>query len=124
MWLILNAENQILKYIQIFAAEKSHADLRNPCFHKKSGGFKKSLLLQKIRWIDRILVLTKIRRIYRILALTKNEADLQNPWVYRKLGEFTESLRALKSPHLVKKPAGLEKLAARLLFRLGRISSC
>jgi len=32
MWRILNAENQILKYIQIFAAGKNQADLRNPCF--------------------------------------------------------------------------------------------
>jgi hypothetical protein len=69
---------------------KNQADLRNPCFYKKSGGFTESLRLQKIR------------RIYRILALTKNQAALQNPCVYRKLGEFTESLRVLKSPRLVK----------------------
>ncbi len=66
----------------------------------KSGGFRKSLRLQKIR------------RIYRILALTKNQADLQNPCACRKSGGFTESLRlqkitraieslrALKSPRL------------------------
>ncbi len=59
MWRILNAENQVLKYIQIFAAEKNQADLRNPCFCQKSGGFEKSLLLRKIRRIYRILVLYK-----------------------------------------------------------------
>jgi hypothetical protein len=102
MWRILNAENQILKYIQIFAAEKNQADLRNPCFYEKSGRFRESLCF------------TKIRRIYKIHALTKNQADLQNPCVYKKSGGFTESLRlqkirqtieslrALKSPRLVK----------------------
>ncbi len=39
-----------------------------------SGKFQKSLRLQKIR------------RIYRILVSTENQADLQNPCVYRKSG--------------------------------------
>jgi hypothetical protein len=38
MWRILNAENQVLKYTNI-------------CSWEKSGGFKKSLLLLKIRRI-------------------------------------------------------------------------
>jgi hypothetical protein len=79
---------------------KNQADLQNPC------------------------ALQKIRRIYRILVL------------YKKSGGFTESLRFTKSqvddrilagvkiPAPGKKPARLEKLAARLLFRLGGISSC
>jgi hypothetical protein len=69
------------------------------------------------------LSLQKIRRIYRILAL------------YKKAGGFTKSLRltekqvddrilaGVKIPAPGKKPAGLEKLAAHLLFRLGGISS-
>jgi hypothetical protein len=65
-------------------------DLQNPCFYRKTGGFTKSLRLQKNR------------QIYKILAFTEKQADLQNPCVYRKTGRFTESLRALKSPRLVK----------------------
>jgi hypothetical protein len=108
----------------------------NVCSRKKSGGFKKSLLL------------LKIRRISKILAFAKNQADLQNPCVYGKTGGFTKSLRLQKNRRIYKiiaptekqaddrilagveipapgkKPAGLEKLAARLLFRLGGISSC
>jgi hypothetical protein len=67
---------------------------------KKLGGFKKSL------------------------RFTKNQADLQNPCFLQKNRRTMESLRALKFPRLVNKPAGLEKLAACLLFRLGGISSC
>jgi hypothetical protein len=63
-------KKEILKYIQIFAAGKNQADLRNPCFCQKSGGFKQSLRLQKIG------------RIYRILASTENQADLQNSCIY------------------------------------------
>jgi hypothetical protein len=66
---------------------KNQVDLQNPCAYKKSGGFIKSLRLQKNR------------RIYRILG-------------------------GVEIPAPGKKPAGLEKLAARLLFRLSEISSC
>jgi hypothetical protein len=111
MWRILNAENQVLKYIQIFAAgknqadlrnlafAKTQADLRNPCAYKKSGGFTESLRLQKIR------------RIYRILASTENQAG-------------DRILAGVEIPAPGKKPAELEKHAALLLFRLGGISSC
>jgi len=76
------------------------------------------------------------------LRFSKNQADLQNPCAYKKSGGFTESLRLQKirqiyrilagveiptpgkKPALEEKTAGLEKQAARLLFRLGRISSC
>jgi hypothetical protein len=50
MWRILNAENKILKYVQILAAKKNQADL-NTCSQEKSSGFEKSLLLLKIRRI-------------------------------------------------------------------------
>jgi hypothetical protein len=78
---------------------KNQADLQNPCAYK-------------------------IRRIYKIPASTEKQADLQNPCAYRKTGRFTESLRAVEIPAPGKKPAGLEKLATRLLFRLCEISSC
>ncbi len=62
----------------------------------------KSLRLQKIRWI------------YKILAFTKNQED-------------DRILAGVEIPVPGKKPASAEKpagLAARLLFRLGGISSC
>jgi hypothetical protein len=78
----------------------------------------------------------KIRRIYRILALfkksggfekswrsTENQADLQNLGALQKDRQTIESWRALKSPRLVKNQRDWKKLAARLLFRLGGISS-
>jgi hypothetical protein len=61
--------------------------LRNPCVYRKTGGFEKSLRLQKKKADDRILAGVEI-------------------------------------PAPGKKPVGLEKLAARLLFKLGGISSC
>jgi hypothetical protein len=96
MWRILNAENQILKYTQIFAARKNQADLRNPCGYEETGGFIESLRLQKLR---------------RIPASTEKQAD-------------DRILAGFEIPVPGKKPAGLEKLAAHLLFRLGGISSC
>jgi hypothetical protein len=51
MWRILNAENEILKNVQILAA-------------------------RRIKWIEISLLLQKIRRIYDILAFAKNQADL------------------------------------------------
>jgi hypothetical protein len=58
------------KYLQLGKIRWIEKSLLLP----KTGGFKKSLLL------------LKIRRICEILALTKNQADLQNPCVYRKSG--------------------------------------
>jgi hypothetical protein len=78
------------------------------------------------------LRLQKIRRIFRILVLTKDQAVLRNPCAYKKSGGFSESknqaddriLAGVEIPAPGKKPAGLEKQAARLLFRIGGISSC
>ncbi len=78
---------------------KNQSDLQNPCAYKKSGGFIKSLRLQKSR------------QIYRILAPIEKQAD-------------DRILAGVEIPAPGKKPAGLEKLVARLLFRLGGISSC
>jgi hypothetical protein len=74
------------------------------------------------------------------LRFTENQADLQNPCVsqkiknqaiyrilalYKKSGGFKKSLRVTKDQADLQNPcAGLEKLAARLLFRLSGISSC
>ncbi len=74
-------------------------DFRNPCAHKKSGGFTDSLRLRKNR------------RIYKIPASTEKQAD-------------DRILAGVEIPGLVKKLAGLEKLAACLLFRFGGIYSC
>jgi hypothetical protein len=61
--------------------------------------------------------LQKIRRIYKILASTENQAD-------NRILAGVEIPAPGKKPASEEKPAGLEKLAARLLFRLGGISSC
>ncbi len=63
------------------------------------------------------LRLQKIRRIYKILAFTENQAD-------DRILAGVEILELGKKPALEEKPAGLEKQAARLLFRLVGISSC
>jgi hypothetical protein len=54
----------------------------------------------------------------------KNQADLENVGALQKKKRTIESWRALKSPRLVKNQRNWKKLAARLLFRLGGISSC
>ncbi len=77
---------------------KNQADLRNPCIYEKSGGFKKSLRLQKNK------------RIYRILVPTEKQADLQNPCAYRKTGGFTESLRLQKNRRTIESLRALKSL--------------
>ncbi len=69
----------------------------------KPGGFKKSLRLQKNR------------RTYKILAFTEKQAD-------DRILAGVEIPAPGKKPVFAEKPAGLEKLAAHLLFRLGEIS--
>jgi hypothetical protein len=56
----------------------------------------------------------KIRRIYKILALYRNQADLRNIGTLQKNRRTIESWRALKSPRLVKKSAGLENTGGPL----------
>jgi hypothetical protein len=63
------------------------------------------------------LRLQKIRRIYKILAFTENQAD-------DRILAGVEIPAPGKKPASEEKPAGLEKQAARLLFRLGGISNC
>ncbi len=88
-------------------------DLRNPC------------ALQKIRRIYRILSLfKKSGRYTESLRITKNQAELQNPYALQKNRRMIESLQALKFPRLLRNQQDWKKLVARLLFRLGEISSC
>jgi hypothetical protein len=63
------------------------------------------------------LHLQKIRGIYKILASSENQAG-------DRILAGIEITAPGKKPRLKKKPAGLEKQAARLLFRLGGISCC
>ncbi len=56
--------------------------------------------------------------------LSEEQADLQNIGAFQKNRRAIESWRALKSPRLVKNQRNWKILAARLLFRLGGISSC
>ncbi len=65
----------------------------------------KSLRCQKIRWIYKILVFTENQAGDRILV----GVEIPAPG---------------KKPASEEKAVGLEKLAARLRFRLGGISSC
>jgi hypothetical protein len=82
---------------------ENQADLRNPC------------ALQKIRRIYRILAFYKKSGGFtESLRFTKNQVDLQNPCALQKNRRTIESLRALKFPRLVKKPAGLEKTGGLL----------
>jgi hypothetical protein len=63
----------------------------------------KSLLLQKIRRIYRIIALyKKIRRIYRILALCKKSGGFTKSLRLTEKQADNRSLRALKFPRLVK----------------------
>jgi hypothetical protein len=63
------------------------------------------------------LLLLKIRRISEILAFTENQAG-------NRILAGVEIPARGKKPASEEKPVGLEKLAARLLFRLVGISSC
>jgi hypothetical protein len=63
------------------------------------------------------LRLQKIKRIYKILAFTENQAD-------DRILAGVEIPTPGKKPASEEKLAGLEKQAARLLFRLGGISNC
>jgi hypothetical protein len=92
---------------------------------RKSGGFTESLRFTKNQAdLQNPCVLQIIRRIYRILALYKKSGRVIKSLRLQKNRRTKESLQAVKFPRLVKKPVGLEKLAALLLFRLGGISSC
>jgi hypothetical protein len=46
----------------------------------------KDLQAEKIRRIEKSLLLLKIRRIEKYLRFTEKQADLRNPCVYKKSG--------------------------------------
>jgi hypothetical protein len=81
-------------------------------------------LLQKLGRFEKSWRFYKNQADLRSLGAFKNQADLRNLGAFTKIRRTIESLRALKSPHLVKNQRDWKKLAARLLFRLGGISSC
>jgi hypothetical protein len=80
---------------------------------RKSGGFEKYWCFSENQ-----ADLKKYWRFY------KNQADLKSIGVSQKNRRTIESWRALKTPRLVKNQRNWKKQPARLLFRLGGISSC
>jgi hypothetical protein len=64
MWHIINAENKILKYIQILAARKNQADREIPVFTENQADWE-------------ILAFAKNQADWEILAFTENQADLR-----------------------------------------------
>ncbi len=98
----------------------------------------KSMLLPKIRRIEKSMLLLKIRRIEKSLLLPKNQADWgilaftknQADWEILAFAEnqaVERFLGGVEIPAPGEKPAFVEKLAElekQLLFRLGGISSC
>ncbi len=116
MWRTLNAENKILKYTNTCSQRKS-SGLRNPCFCWKSGGFMKSLRLQKIRWI------------YKILAFTENQADdrilasIEIPAPGKKTRVWRENRRDWKSRRPAYCLGSAESLTADF-FLVWLMSSC
>jgi hypothetical protein len=82
---------------------EKQAHLRNPCASQKN------------RRICEILVLyITTGGFKKSLRFTEKQADLQNPCALQKIRQTMESLRALKSTRLVRKPAELEKGACPL----------
>ncbi len=103
-------KNKILKYAQILAAKKNQADWEIPAFAEKL-----------VDW--EILAFAENQADWEILAFAKKQVD------YRILAGVEMAAPGKKpafeeKPALEEKLARLEKQAACLLFRLGRISSC
>jgi hypothetical protein len=70
------------------------------------------------------VLLQKSGRFEKYRRFYKNQGDLKNIAAFTKIRRTIESWQALKSPRLAKNQRGWKILAARLLFRLGGISSC
>jgi hypothetical protein len=58
------------------------------------------------------------------LALSRKSGGFTKYWRFTEKQADDRILAGIKIPAPGEKPAGLEKLAARLLFRLSGISSC
>jgi hypothetical protein len=80
--------------------------------------------LQNVGAFQNIGGCTKCWRLSKYWQMYKMLGDLKNVGVWQKYRRTIESWRALKSPRLVKYQRIWKKLAARLLFGLGRISDC
>jgi hypothetical protein len=100
MWRILNAENKILRYVQILAARKNQADWEIPAFVKNQADWE-------------ILAFAKNQADWEILAFAENQAGLRNPCVYRKSGGFEKSLRLQKIRRIREILAFTENLGRR-----------
>ncbi len=101
----------------------------------------KYLQLEKIKRIEKSLLFTKNQADWEILAFAEKQADWeilafaekQADWEILAFAEKQADYRILagveitapgEKPAFVEKLAELEKQAARILFRLGGISSC
>jgi hypothetical protein len=71
-----------------------------------------------------LVLLQKLGGFTKSWRFREKQEDLQNLGALQKNRQTIESLQALKSPRLVKNQWDWKKLTARLLFRLGGISSC
>ncbi len=115
-YLITNAENKILEYVQILAASKNQADWEIPAFTKNHADWEILAFTEnQADW--EIPAFTKNQADWEILAFTKNQAD-------DRILAGVEIPAPGEKPAFVEKLAKLEKHAACLLFRLGGISSC
>ncbi len=75
---------KIRQILEILAFTENQADFRNPCVHRKSGGFKKSLHLQKIRrTIESLRALKSPRLVKKTLRLKKNPHLKKNQWDWK-----------------------------------------
>ncbi len=83
----------------------------------------KYLQPEKIRRIEKSLLLAKNQADWEILAFAKNQAD-NRIFAGVEIPAPGEKPVFEEKPASEEKPAGLEKQAACLLFRLGGISSC
>ncbi len=66
---------KIRRICEILALTENQADLQNPCAYRKSGGFTKSLRLQKIRRTIESLRALKSPRLVKNPHLKKNQRD-------------------------------------------------
>jgi hypothetical protein len=94
-----NTEN-IYKYLQL---EKSGGFTESLRFSKNQADLRNLGAFPKIRWIWEILAfLQKSGGFEKSWRFYKNQADLKNLGALQKIRRTIESLRALKSPRLVK----------------------
>jgi hypothetical protein len=122
---MLNAETNtenIYKYLQPGKIKRIYKIL---ALFEKLGGFEKCWRFSENQAdLKNVGAVQKIRRIYKILALFRKSGGFTKYWRLAEKQAEDRILAALKSPRLMKNQRDWKKLAARLLFRLGGISSC